>query len=327
MRGAPYRLLLACLLLLVPGCQREETGDGPDAPPRAVATVGMLADVVRNVVGDRMQVDQIIPSGVDPHLYNPTRSALLKIERADILFFNGLMLEGRMASVLNGQRKRGLPFWPVADRILEAGRYPIIKPSEHHDPHLWMDVGGWMEATRIVTDALAEHDPEGADAYRSAAADYLDELEELDAYARNSVSTIPERQRLLVTAHDAFGYMGRAYGLEVRGIQGLSTESEAGIRDIEELVDLLVERRIPAVFVETSVSDKNVSALREGAADRGHELRIGGRLFSDAMGKPGTYEGTYIGMIDHNVTTIVRSLGGDAPARGLHGRLPAPDPR
>ncbi|MGF1451019.1 MAG: metal ABC transporter solute-binding protein, Zn/Mn family, partial [Opitutales bacterium] len=164
-------------------------------------------------------------------------------------------------------------------------------------------------------------DPEHGDGYLERAVAFEEKLDALDAYAERVLGTIPKAQRILVTAHDAFGYLGRAYDLEVRGIQGLSTESEAGLRDIEELVDLLVERKIPAVFVETSVSDRNVKALLEGAADRGHEVRIGGELFSDAMGPAGTYEGTYIGMIDHNVTTIARALGGSAPVGGMQRKL------
>jgi manganese/zinc/iron transport system substrate-binding protein len=181
-----------------------------------------------------------------------------------------------------------------------------------------------MRAVGVVGEALAGFDPEHADGYRERAAAYTTRLEALDAYARQVLGSIPEGQRVLVTAHDAFNYMARAYGLEVRGVQGISTESEAGVKDIEDLVGFLVERRIPAVFVETSVSDKNVRALVEGARARGHQVVVGGQLFSDAMGTAGTYEGTYIGMIDHNVTTITRALGGEAPEHGFQGKLASP---
>jgi len=184
-----------------------------------------------------------------------------------------------------------------------------------------MDVRGWMEGVEVIEGSLSGYDPDNTQEYSERAGVYLEELEKLDEYARDSLASIPEGQRVLVTAHDAFGYMSRAYGIEVRGIQGLSTESEAGVRDIEDLVAFLVERKIPAVFVESSVSDRNVRALLEGARAKGHELVIGGELFSDAMGEAGTYEGTYIGMIDHNVTTITRALGGEAPDKGLNGKL------
>jgi manganese/zinc/iron transport system substrate-binding protein len=175
-----------------------------------------------------------------------------------------------------------------------------------------MDVSGWLRAIPVVAETLAIYNPENAEAYYSKAASYAEQLEALDAYAKEAMLTIPESQRVLVTAHDAFQYLGRAYGIEVRGIQGMSTESEAGVRDLEDLVDFIVERQIPAVFVESSVADKNVRALVEGARARGHDVIIGGSLFSDAMGQTGTYEGTYIGMIDSNVTTITNALGGKA---------------
>jgi manganese/zinc/iron transport system substrate-binding protein len=184
--------------------------------------------------------------------------------------------------------------------------------SEHTDPHVWMDVSGWLRAVPVVAETLAVYDPDHAEAYRANADAYIEKLEALDAYAKEVMATIPESQRVLVTAHDAFQYLGRAYNIEVRGIQGVSTESEAGVRDLEDLVDFIVERQIPAVFVETSVADKNVRALVEGTKARGHNVVIGGSLYSDAMGQPGSYEGTYIGMIDHNVTTITKALGGQA---------------
>jgi manganese/zinc/iron transport system substrate-binding protein len=184
-----------------------------------------------------------------------------------------------------------------------------------------MDVAAWMKCVDAVAAALAEYDPPHADDYRANADGYRARLRDLHDYVGGVIGSIPPAQRVLITAHDAFNYFGRSYGIEVRGIQGISTESEAGLDDINKLVDFIVQRKIPAVFVESSVSDKNVRALVEGAQQRGHPLRIGGSLFSDAMGASGTYEGTYIGMLDHNATTIARALGGEAPAGGMQGRL------
>lgn len=292
------------------------------APPRRITTtVGMITDIVRQVAGERAVVEGIIGEGVDPHMYKPTRADVVKLNQADVVFYNGLMLEGKMADVLVRIARRGKPVYAVTEAILEEGDYVLTDDQAHHDPHVWMDVAGWMRAVEVVAEALSAYDPDHAGEYRRRAAAYLAELARLDAYARRVLSSIPAAQRILVTAHDAFNYLGRAYGLEVRGIQGLSTESEAGVQDIEQLVRLIAERRIPAVFVETSVADKNVRALVEGAEARGHSVRIGGELYSDAMGPAGTYEGTYIGMIDHNVTTIARALGGEAPAGGMQGRL------
>jgi manganese/zinc/iron transport system substrate-binding protein len=288
-------------------------------PIRVGATVGMVADIVRQVAGEKAVVTGIIGSGVDPHVYSPTRSDVAVLLKSDIIFYAGLLLEGQMADILvKVSRKR--PVHAVTE-LLQKDYLIHDDATAHNDPHVWMDVQGWMRAVQVVVDAMVEFDPAHAGEYRQRAAAYLERLERLDAYARSSIASIPEAQRVLVTAHDAFNYMSRAYGIEVMGIQGLSTESEAGLKDINRLVDLLVERRIPAVFVETSVSDKNVKALIEGAASRGHRVVIGGELFSDAMGPAGTYEGTYEGMIDHNVTVITRALGGNAPAAGMQGKL------
>jgi manganese/zinc/iron transport system substrate-binding protein len=328
----PVSRLLAVVLaaflsgLLVTSCEQwnkegAKNGGASSGTYEIATTVGMIADIVRNVAGDHAQVEGIIGEGVDPHLYKPTSTDVKTLQSADIIFYNGLMLEGKMADVLVRVARGGKPVYAVTEEILDQGDYVMTDEREHYDPHVWMDVSGWIRAVEVVADALAEFDPDHAASYRKNAETCTEELAELDAYARTTLGSIPESRRALVTAHDAFNYMARAYGLEVRGIQGISTESEAGVKDIEGLVDFLVERRIPAVFVETSVSDKNVRALIEGARAKGHEVRIGGALFSDAMGPADTYEGTYIGMIDHNVTTIARALGGDAPEKGLHGKL------
>jgi manganese/zinc/iron transport system substrate-binding protein len=290
-------------------------------PIQVAATIGMIGDVVRNVSGDHAEVTVIVGSDVDPHLYRPTRSDVLRLQQADIIFYNGMMLEGKMGDVLERMARRGKPIYAVTDVIAQRGDYVILDEEESLDPHVWMDVSGWLEAVKVVDAGLSELKPDLADTFQARAEAYMQELTQLDAYARQVLSTIPEDQRVLVTAHDAFSYLGRAYGLEVRGIQGLSTESEAGLRDIEDLIGFLIRNQIPAVFVETSVSDKNVRALVEGCRARGHSIVIGGELFSDAMGKAGSYEGTYTGMIDHNVTTITRALGGEAPARGMQGKL------
>ncbi len=314
--------LFSCFLLC--GLAVGSAPAAPENPPiKAVATVGMIADVVRNVAGDKARVEGIIGEGVDPHLYKPTRTDVVAISRADIVFYNGLMLEGKMADVLVRVARQGKPVHAVTEAILDDSDYVLTDAGDHYDPHVWMDVRGWIMATEVVAAALAEFDPANAEHYQSNARDYRTRLEELDDYARTVIGSIPESRRYLVTAHDAFNYLGRAYNIRVKGIQGISTESEAGVRDIEDLVAFLVENDIPAVFVESSVSDKNVRALVEGAAARGHQLRIGGELFSDAMGPAGTYQGTYIGMIDHNVTTIARALGGTAPEAGLNAKLPA----
>jgi len=208
----------------------------------------------------------------------------------------------------------------------EIDESELISPEEfngHHDPHVWMDPTAWAKSAAVIRDTLSVHDPEGASEYAANAEVVINNINALDAYAEGVLHSVPEDRRVLVTAHDAFSYFGRRYGYEVVGIQGISTESEAGVRDIERIVSLLVDRKIGAVFVETTVSERNIKALIAGANARGHAVVIGGNLFSDAMGPSGSYEGTYVGMIDHNVTIIARALGGDAPESGMQGKLGA----
>jgi len=314
----PFVFLISAALQMISMSAHAAAFKG-NYPIRVGATVGMVADIVREVAGDHAAVTNIIGSGVDPHVYSPTRSDVAVLLRSDILFYSGLLLEGQMTDILvKVSRKR--PVYAVTERLQKE--YLIHNnTTDHHDPHVWMDVSGWIKAVAVVADAMVAFDPAHAGEYHRNAAAYQARLQRLDDYAKTVIASIPDNQRVLVTAHDAFSYMGRAYGIEVMGIQGLSTESEAGLKDINRLVGLLVDRRIPAVFVETSVSDKNVKALIEGAASRGHRVIIGGELFSDAMGTAGTYEGTYEGMIDHNVTVITRALGGTAPAGGMQGKL------
>jgi manganese/zinc/iron transport system substrate-binding protein len=288
-------------------------------PIKVGTTVGMVADIVKEVAGNKAVVTNIIGAGVDPHVYNPTRGDVAVLMKSDIIFYSGLLLEGQMTEILAkvGAKK---PVHAVTER-LQTEYLLRDETTNHDDPHVWMDVRGWSQAVEVVARALSEFDPPNAAHYGRNAEAYQGRLKELDAYARKAIASIPENRRVLVTAHDAFNYLSRAYGIEVLGIQGISTESEAGLKDINRIVETLVTRGVPAVFVETSVSDKNVKALIEGAAARGHRVAIGGELFSDAMGNAGTYEGTYIGMIDHNVTTISRALGGNASAGGMSGKL------
>lgn len=290
-------------------------------PLQVVATTGMIADVVRRVGGERVEVRQLLGQGVDPHLYKATRSDIAAMLNADITFYNGLLLEGKMTDAFVRVATSGKPVFAVTELIEESHLIEPAGAEGHFDPHVWMDPQAWAKAVEVVRDKLAARDPEAAPAYAANAAALLDEFRRLDAYAEKAVASVPAGRRVLVTAHDAFGYFGKRYGFEVLGIQGLSTESEAGLKQIEQLVEMLAARRIPAVFVESTIPDRSVRALVAGAAARGHAVVIGGELYSDAMGAPGTYEGTYVGMIDHNVTLIARALGGDVPADGFNGRL------
>ena len=312
----------AMLCLIGPGTVLRAVAED-ERPIRVVATVGMVADVVRAVGAERVEINQLIGSGIDPHLYKPTRGDVVQLLGAEIIFYSGLKLEGKMGDTFSRIARSGRAVYAVTDDLVAEYALKDLINAHHADPHVWMDVQGWMTTTRAIADALANFDPPHAEEYRQRAAAYHSELEALDSYARETIATIPPEHRILVTAHDAFQYFGRSYGIEVLGIQGISTESEAGLEHINRLVDLIVERQVPAIFVESSVSERNVRALVEGARARGRTVAIGGTLFSDSMGRPGTYEGTYIGMIDHNATLIARALGGTAPARGFQGKLEA----
>jgi manganese/zinc/iron transport system substrate-binding protein len=319
--------LLAILALALAACRPASTRpDDSSAPAQTgplavVATTGMIADVARELAGEHAQVIALMGEGVDPHLYKPTRSDIDRVMRADLVLYNGLLLEGKMTDAFVRAATSGRRVVAVTERIDESF---LLEPESfegHFDPHVWMDPQAWSRAVEAIRDELIALDPAHASDYTSNATRYLAKLAELDAYAQRVLATVPPDRRVLVTAHDAFNYFGRRYNFVVVGIQGLSTESEAGVRDIERLVDVLAIRRIPAVFVESSVSDRNIKALIDGARAVDHTVTIGGQLFSDAMGAPGTYEGTYLGMLDHNVTTIARALGGDAPPRGMNGQL------
>jgi manganese/zinc/iron transport system substrate-binding protein len=265
-------------------------------------------------------VETLLGEGVDPHLYRPTRADIARLLRADLVLYHGLGLEGRLRDAIGRVAASGRPVLAVGEAV---PRDSLIIEEGTPDPHVWMDPTLWGVAADAVAARLSALRPADAPAIQGNLAAFRAELAALESWARAAMATIPRERRVLVTAHDAFAYCGRRYGLAVEGIEGISTDSEAGVQRIRDLVDLLVARRIPAVFAETSVSDRNIRALIEGAAARGHRVALGGSLFSDAMGAPGTYEGTYIGMIDHNVTTIVRALGGEVAPRGFQGRLAA----
>ncbi|MCU0906968.1 MAG: zinc ABC transporter substrate-binding protein [Rhodobacteraceae bacterium] len=285
-----------------------------------VATTAMIADAAAQVGGDLVEVTTLMGPGVDPHAYRQTRTDIVAMASADLVLWNGLYLEAQMEDFLR-DLGRDTPVVAVAEAVPQD----LLLGSEEYegrfDPHLWMDPALWSRVVVAVRDAMIDAQPDAKATFTANADAYLADLQALTTYAAEVLASVPPDSRILLTSHDAFGYFGNAYGFEVVGIQGISTESEAGLQRIAELVDLLIARDIRAVFVETSVSDRNIRALIEGAQAAGHQVIIGGELFSDAMGEPGTYQGTYVGMIDSNATTIARALGGVAPDAGMRGLL------
>ncbi|MEM7598395.1 MAG: zinc ABC transporter substrate-binding protein [Pseudomonadota bacterium] len=287
-----------------------------------VATTGMIADAAMIVGGDLVEVQTLMGPGVDPHAYRQTRTDIVAMNRADLVLWHGLYLEAQMEELLLELAEKK-PVVAVGEAVPQDKLIAHEDYDGRFDPHVWMVPALWGDVVRGVQAAMTEVAPDQAAMFETNATAYIAEIERLGAYTKDALTTVPTEARVLLTAHDAFGYFGSDYGFEVMGIQGISTESEAGLDRIAELVDLLVERDIGAVFVETSVSDRNIKALIEGAAAKGHDVKIGGELYSDAMGEPGTYEGTYLGMIDHNVTTIAGALGGNVPSGGMDGKLSA----
>jgi manganese/zinc/iron transport system substrate-binding protein len=317
----PLRHALVSILVLtalgLPGCAPGPDGDatGDHGLPSVVTTTNLVGDLARRVGGDRVRVESLMGPGVDPHLYKASESDVRRLAEADLILYNGLHLEGKMGDILV-KMARSRPVVAVTDEMPEE---ELREPPEFaglYDPHVWFDVGLWIRTIDPVVAALSELSPEDAEAFRAEGDAYRRELEALDAWIRSEVERIPPELRVLVTAHDAFGYFGRAYGMEVVGIQGISTLAEAGLRDVERVVDLVVERRIPAIFIESSVPRRTVEAVLAAARERGHEVSIGGELYSDSLGAADGPEGTYEGAVRYNVSTIVDALattegGGD----------------
>ena len=305
----PRRALLALPFLSLPAAAQA-------ARPVALATTGMIGDLVRGVGSPAVTVETLIGEGVDPHLFRPTRNDIARILRADALFYNGHRLEGRMHEVLERAGAQGKPALAVAESVPRSRLRQHEEFPEAADPHLWMDPMLWAETLPAIAVTLGRLPGVTPDPAATRAI-----LARLDTYAREVLAPVPVEKRVLVTAHDAFAYFGLRYQFQVESIQGLSTEAEASLARLEAMVRLIVERRLPSLFTESSVPDRAVRALVEGVAARGHRVVLGGTLFSDSMGRPGSYRGTYEGMMDHNITTISRALGGSAPERGLNGRL------
>ncbi len=302
--------LAVCFLTMLAsvGCEPQKQPDAATSEKlKVVTTIGMITDIVKNVGSEHAEVIGLMGPGVDPHLYKATAGDINRLKAAKLVFYNGLHLESKMGEVLakTTGNTRAVAVTDAVDRTR------LLAPPEfegQYDPHLWFDVTLWMKAVETVQKTLSEVDPGHATDYRSNAERYLDKLAELHEYVKSEVAKVAPEQRVLVTAHDAFNYFGKAYGFEVRGLQGISTATEAGIADVQELAAFIAERRIPAIFVESSVSSRSIEAVKAAVKSRGFEVDIGGELFSDAMGTVGTPEGTYIGMVRHNIDTIVKAL-------------------
>ncbi len=296
-----------CLLgwLLLTACESQQKEDNDKLV--ILATTGMIGDAVKNIVGDSADVEVLMGPGTDPHLYKMSQGDLHKLTKADIIIYNGLYLEGKMGEVLQSMEKQK-PVTAFVNGIAQEKLRNVSGFAGGYDPHVWFSIELWKDGVAYVSRKIIEADPARASFYQANTQAYIDSLNQLEEWVRAEISRIPESQRVLITAHDAFGYFGDAYGITVEGLQGISTVSEPGLKDIIRITDLIVERKIKSIFVETSVSEKTVRSVLEGAAAKGQKVTIGGTLYSDALGDETSDADTYIGMVRENVRTIVRAL-------------------
>lgn len=304
MRSILPAFLLAALIAI--GC--DTSASATKGKPRVVATTTMIGDLARQIGGENIELDVIMGAGVDPHVYKPSTSDFGKLKRADLVLYNGLHLEGKMVDLFENELKdrsvavtKGVP----ESQLLswDAGT---------HDPHIWFDATLWSRAAQTVGDALAKSDPANAEQYTSRTAKVVEQIQSLHQYALAKLAEVPQERRVLITSHDAYSYFGRAYQVKVMGLQGISTETEAGLANINSAVDFIVGGKIPAIFVESSVSPKTIERVQADCRARGFDVKIGGELFSDAMGQPGQHPPyaveTYDGMFRYNVDTIAGAL-------------------
>jgi manganese/zinc/iron transport system substrate-binding protein len=279
-------------------------------PIKVVCTIGQVTEMVQRVGGQHVEVQGIMGPGVDPHLYSPVASDMRRLSQADVIFYNGLHLEGRMASLFE-KMARTKPAFAVTAGLVARKDQRLREPPEFEglfDPHVWHAPLLWADCVEEVAARLAEFDPPHAADYRKNAEAYRRELQELDTFCRDALATIPKERRVLVTAHDAFGYFGATYDIEVFGLKGISTEEEKDLAHQEEIQQMLIERKVPAVFVETAVAPRTIESLVEPCRAAGHDLKIGGELYADALGPADSDDATYGGMIRHNVQAIAEAL-------------------
>ncbi|WP_396602742.1 metal ABC transporter solute-binding protein, Zn/Mn family [Algibacter sp. R77976] len=295
--------LLFLIALTIFNCKNEKQTNGK---LNVVTTTSMITDLVKNIGGDHINLQGLMGSGVDPHLYKASEGDVTKLSSADIIFYNGLHLEGKLVEVFEKMKnKKTIAIGDALDKNTLIGSDYF---ASNYDPHVWFNVDYWIQATQFVTKKLSEAIPEQKTAFEANGAAYIKQLKDLKTKLTATIETLPKEQRILVTAHDAFNYFGKAFSFEVYGLQGLSTATEAGVQDVQKLSAFIIEKKVKAIFIESSVPKRTIEALQAAVNSKGHNVIIGGSLYSDALGNAGTIEGTYIGMFEYNVNTIVNAL-------------------
>ncbi len=298
-------ILTLMMSILLTGCTDAKKDDGTF---RIVTTTSMITDLVKNVGGDKVSVTGLMGAGVDPHLYKASEGDVSKLSQADMILYNGLQLEGKLVEVFENMQRQKIYTIAISDALDKKDLIGSTLFASNYDPHIWFAVENWEKATQFVADELSKALPEHREEFQANAKRYLGALKALKAELREEINTLPEEQRRLVTAHDAFNYFGRSFGFDVVGLQGISTATEAGVQDVQKTASYIIEHKVKAIFIESSLPKRTVEALQAAVNSKSHQVAIGGTLFSDALGNPGTPEGTYIGMFRYNVKTIVNSL-------------------
>lgn len=303
----PILIIMFISTALLSACQGDNASNPSNGKYNVVATTTTLADLVNVIGGDDVNVNGLMGPGIDPHLYKASAGDVTKMQEADLIFYNGLHLEGKMGEIFENLESSGKLILKVTKDFPKESLIELDS-GNLHDPHVWFDVALWKNAATVVKDGLIKLDDSKKEIFEKRYDDYMKKLDELNLYVENRSAELDETQRVLITAHDAFGYFGKAYGFEVMGLQGISTASEAGTGDVRDLADFIVANKIKAIFVESSVPKKNIEALQEAVASRGFEVKIGGELFSDSLGSPDTESGSYVGTVKSNIDTIVDAL-------------------
>jgi len=298
-------ILILFTLITVLSCKNKKQDNGK---LNIVTTTTMITDLVKNIGGDQVNIQGLMGSGVDPHLYKASEGDVNKLVNADIIFYNGLHLEGKLVEVFEKMGSKTKTPIALAEEIDKSTLIGSDYFASNYDPHVWFNIAYFKHFANKVTTILANKDPNNADIYAENEKLYLAELDMLQEKIKATIETLPKEKRILVTAHDAFNYFGKNYGFEVVGLQGLSTATEAGVQDVQKLSAFIIDRKVKAIFVESSVPKRTIEALQAAVKSKGHEVIIGGTLYSDALGNAGTAEGTYIGMFEYNVDTIVNAL-------------------
>lgn len=298
-------VFISLTLLCLSSCKDVTPSDGK---LNVVTTTTMITDLVKTIGGDQIHVQGLMGSGVDPHLYKASEGDVTKLAKANLIFYGGLHLEGKLIEVFEKMKGRNITTIAVSDALDKSTLIGSENFASNYDPHIWFDVQNWELITNFVVKKLSEANPENANLFETNGKKYIQELEALDIEIREIISTLPEDRRILVTAHDAFNYFGQAYGFQVVGLQGLSTATEAGVQDVQNLANFIIDKKIKAIFVESSVPRRTIEALQAAVTSKNHQVVIGGTLYSDALGNDGTVEGTYVGMFKYNVNTIVDAL-------------------